>query len=66
MKISSQIQMLESSVSIVACFESLCGVYSISQLLKILPELCSVDDATIIVTGQLQNVGASGGQGVTT
>ena len=48
MKISSQIQMLESSVSIVACFESLCGVCSISQLLKILPGLCSVDDATFI------------------
>ena len=48
MKIASQIQMLESSVNIIACFESLCGVCSVSQLLKILPGLCSAKDTEFI------------------
>ena len=48
MKISSRIQTVDSAVTIVACFESLCGVRSVSQLLKDLPGLCSTDDAKFI------------------
>ena len=47
-KISSHIQTLECTVHIVACFESLCGVRSVSQLLKSLPGICSADDAKFI------------------
>ena len=48
MKISSQIQRLENSVHIIACFESLCSVRCVSQLLNILPGLCSAEDAQFI------------------
>ena len=50
LKISSQIQKLESTVtvSIVACFETLCGVRSVSELMKLLPRLCSADDAEFV------------------
>ena len=48
MKILLHIKLLESSVSIVACFESLCGACSVLQLLKILPGLFSTDDAEFI------------------
>ena len=67
MKISSWIQTVDSAVTIVACFESLCGIRSVSQLLKDLPGLCSTDNAKFMMTtviGQLQNTGVSGGQGV--
>ena len=47
-KISSRIQTLECTVHIVACFESPCGVQSVSQLLKSLPGICSADDAKFI------------------
>ena len=43
-----QIQKLESTVSIVACFETLCGVRSVSELLKLLPGFCSADDAEFV------------------
>ena len=48
LKIASQISKLESSVNIVACFETLCGVRSVKQLLEKLPSLCSSDDAAFI------------------
>ena len=67
MKISSQIQTIESAVSIVVCFESLCGVLSVSQLLKTLPGLCSTDDAKFVDDNcdwSTASIGVSGGQGV--
>ena len=48
LKILSQIQKLDSSVGIVACFETLCGVRSVKQLLDILPTVCSVSDAAFV------------------
>ena len=48
LKILSQIQKLDSSIGIVTCFETLCGVHSVKQLLDILPTVCSVSDAAFI------------------
>ena len=48
LKISSQIQRLDSTVNIVACFETLCGVRSVKQLHEVIPTLCSVDDAAFV------------------
>ena len=39
---------MESSVSIIACFEALCGVRSVTQLLNVLPSLGKTDDAKFI------------------
>jgi len=39
---------LESSVGIVACFEILCGIRSVKQLLEILPTVCSDSDAAFV------------------
>ena len=48
LKISSQIQALESAVKIVACFETLCSVRSVADLLNLLPTLSNHDDAKFI------------------
>lgn len=48
MKISGQIQKLDSSVSIIACFEALCGVRSVTQLLDVVPGVCESDDAKFV------------------
>ena len=48
MRIALQIQKLDSTVSIVACFETLCGVRSVKQLLDILPTVCSVSEAAFV------------------
>ena len=45
---TSIIQVLDSSVSIIACFEALCGVRLVAQLLQIVPTLCKADDAKYI------------------
>ena len=47
-KIVSKIPKLVSPVSIVACFETLCGVRSVKQLLDKIPSLCSNDDAKFV------------------
>ena len=55
LKICSQVQILNSAVRIVACFETLCGVRSVTKLLEALPDLCTKDDGKFIdkvVTGQ--------------
>ena len=48
MKICSQIQKLDSSVNIIACFEALCGVRPIIELQKLIPSVCSIEDAKFI------------------
>ena len=48
LKICSQIQVLESTIKIVACFETLCRVRSVADLLKLLPKLCDIEDAKFI------------------
>ena len=48
LQIASKIQILESSVTIIACFEALCGVRSVTELLQIVPNLCKADDAEFI------------------
>ena len=48
LKICSIIQKLDSSISIVACFEALCGVCSVESLLGLLPELFSQEDAKFV------------------
>ena len=47
LKISLQIQKLDSSVGIIACFETLCGIRSVKQLLDILPTVCFSDAAFV-------------------
>ena len=47
-KISTRIQTLECTVHIVACLESVCGVRSVSQLVKSVPGICSADDAQFV------------------
>ena len=46
--ISSLISKLNSSEEIVACFEILCGVRSITQLLEKIPNMCSAEDARFV------------------
>ena len=48
LQITSKVQILDSSVSIIACFEALCGVRPVEELLKIVPTLCESDDARFI------------------
>ena len=48
LQIASKIQTLDSSISIIACFEALCGVRPVTELLKIIPTLCKGDDAKFI------------------
>ena len=48
MKICSQIQQLDSSVSIIACFEALCGVRPVTELQKLIPAICKIEDARFI------------------
>ena len=44
LKIFSQVQILDSAVRIVACFETLCSVRSVTKLLEALPDLCTEYD----------------------
>ena len=48
LQIASKIQFLDGSVSRIACFEALCGVRPVVQLLQIVPTLCMADDAKYI------------------
>ena len=48
LNIAYSIQKLRDSPSIVACFETLCGVRTVKQLLQKMPSLCSKDDADFI------------------
>ena len=48
LQIAYKIQVLDSSVSVIACFESLCGVRPVTQLLQIVPDVCSNDDAKFV------------------
>ena len=48
LEICRKIKTLDSRVDVVACFESLCGVRSVSNLLQKLPSLCTIQEATII------------------
>ena len=48
LKIYSKIQVLDSSISIIACFETLCNVPKVVQLLEVLPGLCDYEDAKFI------------------
>ena len=57
---TSKIQTLDSSVSIIACFEALCGVRPVAELLKIIPTLCESDNARFI-DDNLLSTGHSGG-----
>ena len=66
MKICSQIQKLDSSVNIIACFEALCGVRPIIELQKLIPSVCSIEDAKFIDDGHLLSIGHNGGQDVIT
>ena len=45
--ICGKIKSLDSQVDIVACFESLCGVHSVLNILQKLPSLCTTQEATI-------------------
>ena len=38
----------ESDITIVACFEALCGVRPFKDLLKKLPGVCSIEDANFV------------------
>ena len=57
---TSKIQTLDSSVSIIACFEALCGVRPVAELLKIIPTLCESDN-TRFIDDNLLSTGHSGG-----
>ena len=46
--IASQVQKLESAVDIVSCFEALCGVRPIKELIRKIPTVCSFEDAKFI------------------
>ena len=46
--ISNKIQKVESDITIVACYEALCGVRPIKDLLKKLPGVCSIEDANFV------------------
>ena len=48
LEICGKIKSLDSQVDIVACFESLCGVRSVFNLLQKLSSLCTTQEATII------------------
>ena len=48
LKNCSKIQVLESSTSIIACFETLCNVQKVVQCLEVLPGLCDFEDAKFI------------------
>ena len=48
LEICRKIKTLDSRVDVVACFELLCGVRSVSNLLQKLPSLCTIQEATII------------------
>ena len=45
LQIAGKIQSLESAVDKIACFETLCGVYTIKQLLEKLPDVCTKEEA---------------------
>ena len=46
--IASQVQKLESAIDIVSCFEALCGVRPIKELIKKIPTVRSSEDANFI------------------
>ena len=48
LRISSSISKLNSSVEIIACFETLCGVRSVEQLIEKIPTMCSAEDARFV------------------
>ena len=39
---------MDSSVSIIACFEALCGVRPVTELQKLIPSICNIEDAKFI------------------
>ena len=46
--IASQVQKLESAIDIVSCFEALCGVRPIKELIQKIPTVCSSEYANFI------------------
>ena len=59
-KLPLKFRLLTVLLSIIACFEALCGVRPVAELLKIIPTLCESDDARFIVIGHVLNTGHSG------
>ena len=45
---ASKIQTLDSSIGRIACFETLCGIRHVAELLKIIPTLRKADEAKFI------------------
>ena len=51
MNISAAISKIKSSIDVIACFETLCGVHKVTDLITKLPSLCSTDDDAKFVDG---------------
>ena len=45
LRISKKIQSLDSAVDTIACFETLCGVRSITQLQEKIADICTMEEA---------------------
>ncbi len=48
MNIAKHISYLTSSIQVIACFEALCGVRSVADLLQKVPSVCSASDAAFV------------------
>ena len=48
LRIAGKIQFLKSAVDTIACFETLCGVRTVTQLVDKLPDICSQEEAKTI------------------
>ena len=59
--IAQQIPSLPNTISVIACFETICGVRQRQVLQREHPYICNRDDVVLIlmkiVTGLLQNIG---------
>ena len=47
-KIATKIQVLKSAINTVACFETLCGVRTVTQLIEQIPDICCLEVASYI------------------
>ena len=47
-KFATKIQVLKSAINTVACFESLCGVRTVTQLIEQIPDICCLEVASYI------------------
>ena len=48
MSIASKIQLVQSAVDVVACFETLCGVRTVAQLRERIPDICTLSEGLYV------------------